>query len=179
MTWYLGLKGDVPVGWSNEPVDGYIEVSQEVRDIHEVHPDYVWNGTTLVAPVAPEPAPKTLAEYAQEASQRIAAGFRNAIQNGSTVSQSQAGFNIDVRRNDRDNDIDNIKGMIDLITASIVIAPVAWVGVSESRSLTLAELETLKIEMLVYGAQVYQKKHTLEAQLALCKTITDYLSVVW
>jgi hypothetical protein len=50
MNWYLGLKGSIPVGWTNEPKEGYIEVSQAVRDIHESHADYIWNGTTLVAP---------------------------------------------------------------------------------------------------------------------------------
>jgi hypothetical protein len=53
--WYLGLKDNTPVGWSKEPTTGYIEVSQAVRDIHEVNPDYVWDGVTLSPPIIPEP----------------------------------------------------------------------------------------------------------------------------
>ena len=54
--WFMGLDNEgKPNGWSNEPSEGYIEVTQEVRDIHEVNPDYIWGGITLVAPPVPEP----------------------------------------------------------------------------------------------------------------------------
>lgn len=51
---YLGLKNNKPVGWSNEPIDGYIEVSQEQYDFASLNPDCVWDGEKLVVPVINE-----------------------------------------------------------------------------------------------------------------------------
>lgn len=55
--WYMGLnKNGLPNGWTQDnPPAGYIEVSDTVRLIHELNPTYVWDGTTLVAPVIPPP----------------------------------------------------------------------------------------------------------------------------
>lgn len=56
MTWFMGLDDqNRPNGWDTEPWGNAIEVSQEVRDIHVAHANYVWNGTTLVEPVIPPP----------------------------------------------------------------------------------------------------------------------------
>jgi hypothetical protein len=54
--WYMQInKNNIPCGWKQEPEDGYIKVSQEIRSIHEYHPDYVWDGETLVPQPIPEP----------------------------------------------------------------------------------------------------------------------------
>jgi hypothetical protein len=54
--WYMGLDNqNKPNGWDNKPWGTAIEVTQTVRDIHELHPDYIWNGITLTAPPQAEP----------------------------------------------------------------------------------------------------------------------------
>lgn len=56
MIWYMGLdKNNIPNGWDTEPWGNAIEVSQEIRDIHVAHPEYYWDGNTLVSPPIPAP----------------------------------------------------------------------------------------------------------------------------
>lgn len=122
---------------------------------------------------------KTIEDYCREAKERISSGFRNAIQNGSVVSASQSGFLMDARRNEVDNDIDNIRGMIKRIIAGKETEPVYWVGVSEIRTMMRTDLEIMELELIDYGVSVYQKKHMLEYQLANCTTIEQCEAVVW
>lgn len=54
---YMGLdKNNRPNGWGIEPVDGYIEVDDSVYEVASLNPDYVWNGTELVAPAVSDQA---------------------------------------------------------------------------------------------------------------------------
>ena len=56
MTWYMGIDElGRPNGWDTVPWGCAIAVSDAVRTIHEVHPDYRWDGTTLVEHVQPTP----------------------------------------------------------------------------------------------------------------------------
>ena len=103
-----------------------------------------------------------------DALERIEFGFVNAFKHGKFVTQTLYGFEVDCRRGGErgtDNDIDNITRMISLINKGIIQTPVPWVGVSETRLCTLADLESILTEMEVYGVQVYQRKHSLEAQV--------------
>lgn len=55
--WYMGLdENNRPNGWDTQPWGNAIEVSSEVRAIHELHPEYTWDGMALIEPPAP-PAP--------------------------------------------------------------------------------------------------------------------------
>ena len=47
---YMGLKENVVVGWSFAQVEGYVEVDETIYEIASLHPGYIWDGTTLVAP---------------------------------------------------------------------------------------------------------------------------------
>lgn len=61
--WYMSLdSNNRPNGWSTEAEAGYIQVTATVRLIHEQHPDYIYDGTTLVAPPVPTIPPPTNAE---------------------------------------------------------------------------------------------------------------------
>lgn len=56
--WYMGLdSNNKPNGWTQEPFEDYIEVSDEIKTIHEINPNYVWDGITLNAPVVITPEP--------------------------------------------------------------------------------------------------------------------------
>jgi hypothetical protein len=59
--WYMGLdSNNQPNGWDTVPWGNAFQVSDAVRAIHENHPDYRWDGTTLAAyvpPTPPEPEP--------------------------------------------------------------------------------------------------------------------------
>jgi hypothetical protein len=52
---YMGINSEgKPTGWDSKPWGTAIEVSDEVKAIHQLHPEYVWDGTTLSAPVVPK-----------------------------------------------------------------------------------------------------------------------------
>lgn len=58
MWMHLDINGK-PNGWSLTDSVEYIPVADEIWELHKLHPDYVWNGTTLVeaASVVYEPDP--------------------------------------------------------------------------------------------------------------------------
>jgi hypothetical protein len=54
--WYMGLdNNNKPNGWDKIPWGNAIEVSDEIRTIHENYPEYIWNGTTLIPEEIPIP----------------------------------------------------------------------------------------------------------------------------
>lgn len=72
--WYMDCEiGKVPRGWKEEPEAGYIQVSDDVRALHEAHAEYIWDGITLIAPPVYVPAPLTL--------EQIKAQLTLAVQN--------------------------------------------------------------------------------------------------
>lgn len=61
--WYMGVdKSGCPNGWDIEPWGEAIKVSDDIRALHEAHPDYVWDGVALVQPVQPTVPPPTVLE---------------------------------------------------------------------------------------------------------------------
>ena len=123
---------------------------------------------------------KTLEELKSGKLADIRSQFEYAIKFGRfmTTSLGENNFEVDCRRNERDNDLQNIDGMIELVSVGAVPSPILWKGVGETKSLTLSELQSLKIEMLAYGANVYQKKHILESQIAAA-TIESINLISW
>jgi len=80
------------------------------------------------------------------------------IKNGKFISESISGFEIDCRRDGINNDIQNIQALIDGMIATNQTS-VNYSGTTSKKILTLAELQTLYIEMVQYGLSHYEKKH--------------------
>jgi hypothetical protein len=104
--------------------------------------------------------------------------WATAVQNGSFMS-ANADMRVDCRRNDKDNDIQNIDGILGLLAASVITEPVSWKGVTAVASLTTAQLQGLKIEMFGYGAAVYQRKFTALAAVEAATTLAEVAEVVF
>lgn len=67
MIWYMSIdSNNRPNGWREEPEEGYVPVSETERQIHELHPGYIWNGATLVSPPVPAPYIPTADEIKAE-----------------------------------------------------------------------------------------------------------------
>lgn len=105
----------------------------------------------------------TLEENKQEAMQQIKMEFEGSFVNGSFISS--LGFRVDNRRSGIKNDLENIRGMID-------------VGIlffkdydGNTHQLTLSEMNTIKIEMINDGMMKYQNKWSKEEKINLCTTI--------
>jgi hypothetical protein len=58
--WYMGLDvNGNPNRWDSTFFENSIEVSDDIWNLHMQHPNYIWNGTTLIEYVPPyiEPVP--------------------------------------------------------------------------------------------------------------------------
>lgn len=119
----------------------------------------------------------TLSEIKARKLRMIDKEWLAAVQRGAFISQSIAGFKVDCRRNDKDNDIQNIQGLMTLITAGVTQEPVAWKGADEVRELTLEQLQALFVEMTGYGAETYQRKFVAQKALANAETVDEVLAV--
>lgn len=99
--------------------------------------------------------------------------FDEQFLNGSF--QSSLGFRADNRRSGNKNDKDNVQGLIDLGITTFKDAT------GNFHTLTLAQLGTLKNEMIADGLGKYQKKWTFEAQIATStdKTALESLAFIF
>lgn len=109
------------------------------------------------------------------------------IKNGKFISKIIAGFEVDCRRDGINNDIQNIQALIDGMTATNQTS-VNYSGTTNKKILTLAELQTLYIEMVQYGLSHYEKKHKKDddinviyndANLTIQEKITAIEAIVW
>lgn len=66
--WYMGVdKSGCPNGWDTEPWGEAIKVSDDIRALHEAHPNYVWDGSSLIDPSARPPLSQAEQEAADQA----------------------------------------------------------------------------------------------------------------
>ena len=82
--------------------------------------------------------------------------FNNAVKYGKFFSTSLQ-IEVDCRRNDRDNDIQNITNLIQICELDN-IQVIIYKGYEESAEITLIQLKELLIEMQRYGLNLYNKK---------------------
>ena len=111
--------------------------------------------------------------------QELECAWENAVQQGSFTSQTIEGFVVDCRRNQTDNDVQNIDGIIGLLQAGAITSPVEWRGKSAYQSLIGEQLAMLRVEMLGYGAQVYQKKFTANSAVDAATTLEEIITVTF
>jgi len=109
----------------------------------------------------------------------IKASWAQQMRAGSIQSQA-LGIEIDARRNDTDNDLQNIevliKGMIATNTPTC-----DYVGKTQvAKNVTVAQLQAASLEMAQYAlVQLYEKKHGKDAQIEAATTKADLDKIVW
>ncbi|BCS54055.1 hypothetical protein [Geobacter sp. SVR] len=102
--------------------------------------------------------------------------WKQSIQAGSFMSEV-AGIRVDARRNDIDNDKDNLEEIINLGEAGLIAFPFQWKGVSDTVSLTLDDLKILRLEIGAYGLQMYQQKFEAFGLLEAATTPEEVMEV--
>lgn len=105
--------------------------------------------------------------------------FKINIQSGSFISGT-LGIAVDCRRNGADNDLQNVKELIDNYE-DLTEGEKYYIGLTETTSfpLTLDQLKELKKEMGTWGRNLYKKKWALEAQLKNATTEEEINSINW
>lgn len=180
---YMGFNscGQV-IGNSEDFTEGYTLVSDEVFAVHQEHPEYIWNGETLVNPYIPPPPP-SLDELKQAKRMEVSSIFEYALQTGTaTVSTSCGDIVVDARRTGVKNDLQNVEGIIYIMQVlGLEICPNGGYKCADDikHPLTLSDMQAVKLAIIMAGAEAYAKKHMLEARIGDSITAEELEELVW
>lgn len=137
--------------------------------------DGKWWQTWTLEPVThtPEEEAQRLAEAKYTKLADIKSAFNAAEANG--FVDSTLGFRIDATR----RSIDDIEGLIDLVSSGAMEAPVTFRGYDNAyHSVSLNQLNTLRIEAKGRGPLLYAKKWELEAALDKALTVDEVQAII-
>jgi hypothetical protein len=81
----------------------------------------------------------------------------SSIQDGSFMSLTLS-TRVDARRNDVDNDLQNIIEIINLCENDSRLLPFSWKCTNETQEVTLEQLKLLRLELAKYATEMYQQK---------------------
>lgn len=134
-----------------------------------------WYQTWVLESVThtPEEEARRLAEAKSTKLADIKSAFAAAEANG--FVDSTLGFRIDATR----RSIDDIEGLIDLVSSGAMTAPVTFRGYDNTyHNLSLDQLNTLRIEAKGRGPILYAKKWELEAALDKALTVEEVQTII-
>lgn len=107
----------------------------------------------------------------------IKESFYNTLSNGTFISKS-LGIEIDARRNEYCNDLQNLQSYINYLKRNNLTSG-KYKGKSEDAFATIEQLEKTIKEMEDWGIYIYNKKWALEKQVDDAKTIEELQQIVW
>lgn len=134
-----------------------------------------WYQTWVLEPVThtPEEEAERLAAAKSTKLADIRSAFTAAEANG--FVDSTLGFRIDATR----RSIDDIEGLIDLVSSGAMKAPVTFRGYDNTyHNLSLDQLNTLRIEAKGRGPILYAKKWELEAAVDKALTVEEVQTII-
>lgn len=134
-----------------------------------------WYSTWVLSPVThtPEEEAQRLADAKSTKLADIKSAFAAAEANG--FVDSTLGFRIDATR----RSIDDIEGLIDLVSSGAMTAPVTFRGYDNAyHNLSLDQLNTLRIEAKGRGPILYAKKWELEAAVDKALTVEEVQTII-
>lgn len=137
--------------------------------------DGKWWQTWVLEPVThtPEEEAQRLADAKAVKIADIKSAFAAAEANG--FVDSTLGFRIDATR----RSIDDIEGLIDLVSSGAMTAPVTFRGYDNTyHNLSLDQLNTLRIEAKGRGPILYAKKWELEAAVDKALTVEEVQTII-
>lgn len=137
--------------------------------------DGKWYQTWVLESVThtPEEEAQRLAEAKAVKIADIRSAFAAAEANG--FVDSTLGFRIDATR----RSIDDIEGLIDLVSSGAMTAPVTFRGYDNTyHNLSLDQLNTLRIEAKGRGPILYAKKWELEAAVDKALTVEEVQTII-
>lgn len=134
-----------------------------------------WYQTWMLEPVThtPEEEAERLAAAKSTKLADIRSAFTAAEANG--FVDSTLGFRIDATR----RSIDDIEGLIDLVSSGAMKAPVTFRGYDNTyHNLSLDQLNTLRIEAKGRGPILYAKKWELEVAVDKALTVEEVQTII-
>lgn len=97
--------------------------------------------------------------------------FINRIEQGYFLSLVLE-IKVDCRRGGYNNDLQNVEGLIQFMEGAS-IEEITYKGYTEEVTATLSQLQQLRVEMIQYALNMYQKKWELETLVTNALTIED------
>ena len=169
MAWAWIENGNIFVAYSKDvaPTDA-IEVPEGTQ------PDELeWDGQNLRLKSQEQIQAEKLLKSKQEKLKQVSQSFEDTITNGHFFSQSLQ-IEVDCRRSDIKNDLQNVENLITFLTSTNTQAIEVYRGYTNPETsitqyaynVTLEQLQQLKLEMIQYGLQLYNRKWQLEDAIA-------------
>ena len=107
----------------------------------------------------------------------ITSGFNKEFVSGHFPSTS-IGIEVDFRRTDTKNDLQNLESVISYMERYNV-STTEYKGYTESVTVSLSQLKGLKAEMEDYGLELYNRKWLKESNIGNASTIAEVKSIEW
>jgi len=107
----------------------------------------------------------------------ISDNFEQELQEGHYMSEV-IGIEVDLRRGHSKNDLQNVANLLAYMERKSM-ETIEYVGYSETKIITFAELQSLQEEMQERGLGLYQKKWTLLNTVSNAATVEDIDQIAW
>lgn len=164
---------------ANDYVDGCIEVPDDFQAPDNLAATFDSATMTFIEPVQPQPS---IDDYKKYKLNEINGAFVNAMVIGVidfTIPSSGIVTKIDARRDGVNNDLENVKGLIDYMQVNNLTTIMFRCNDDIEREFTLNDLVELSKALLQYGLGLYQKKHALEDAVKNATTIEEVMAITW
>jgi hypothetical protein len=160
----LKASGNIPADWIVAAVNVTIPVPKEGVTLD----DYRYVNNEFVIYLDSVKATRT---------KMIQTSFDTAMETSHFMSTA-LGIEIDCRRSNTKNDLQNIQSLISKMERESWTS-VEYVGYTETKVATKANLEAMVIEMEDFGLGLYQHKWTLWNTIQAATTLAQVEAVVW
>lgn len=143
-----------------------------------------WNGQNLILKSQEQIQAEKLLKLKQEKLKQVSQSFEDTITNGHFFSQALQ-IEIDCRRNSTKNDLQNVENIIEFLILTNGQGLDVYRGYTNPETnetqyaynVTLEQLQQVKLEMIQYGLQLYNKKWQLEDAINNAQTLEKLNSI--
>lgn len=104
--------------------------------------------------------------------------FEKEIVDGHFFSES-LNIDVDYRRGGKDNDLQNVEGLIEYMIDNNITSTVYSGYESQKATVTLDQVKALKKEMVAHGIFLYNKKGSLKSQIDQATTFEEVDNIDW
>ena len=143
-----------------------------------------WNGQNLILKSQEQIQAEKLLKSKQEKLKQVSQLFEDTIANGHFFSQALQ-IEIDCRRNSTKNDLQNVENIIEFLILTNGQGLDVYRGYTNPETnetqyaynVTLEQLQQVKLEMIQYGLQLYNRKWQLEDAITNAQTLEELNSI--
>ncbi|BCS54064.1 DUF4376 domain-containing protein [Geobacter sp. SVR] len=152
--------------------ENYVEFVQDKYHLNVFNYDI--QDAKVVGTRTVEQVPLDLAKHTKKTD--ITQEWTRRIKSGSFMS-SALNTRVDARRNDIDNDAQNLAEIINAGEANPGMFPILWKCTDTTKEVTLDDLKALRLEMAQYAMNLYSDKFTTYAAIDAATTLEEVMGI--